>query len=229
MIDVIYPFSQTVDSFPKNDIFVVVAIMLCTMLTTIAIANAKDVLWKQIKEFSTNRDVSSIFETASIENSSYLSLLTTQFFLSSGIISYYLLYNTNSDLVVEYSSWQIILFVGAIFLIYFIAKVTIYSYIGWIFFRGNVIDTWFKSYYTIIHALSIFLLPFLFATIYLNLSVNTVLFISSALLLLSKVLILYKLFNLFFRNIYTTLPLFLYFCALEIVPLLLLYKTLGAK
>lgn len=229
MIDVIYPFSQTVDSFPKNDIFVVVAIMLCTMLTTIAIANAKDVLWKQIKEFSTNRDVSSIFETASIENSSYLSLLTTQFFLSSGIISYYLLYYTNSDLVVKYSSWQIILFVGAIFLIYFIAKVTIYSYIGWIFFRGNVIDTWFKSYYTIIHALSIFLLPFLFATIYLNLSVNTVLFISSALLLLSKVLILYKLFNLFFRNIYTTLPLFLYFCALEIVPLLLLYKTLGAK
>lgn len=229
MIDVIYPFSQTVDSFPKNDIFVVVAIMLCTMLTTIAIANAKDVLWKQIKEFSTNRDVSSIFETASIENSSYLSLLTTQFFLSSGIISYYLLYYTNSDLVVKYSSWQIILFVGAIFLIYFIAKVTIYSYIGWIFLRGNVIDTWFKSYYTIIHALSIFLLPFLFATIYLNLSVNTVLFISSALLLLSKVLILYKLFNLFFKNIYTTLPLFLYFCALEIVPLLLLYKTLGAK
>lgn len=229
MIDVIYPFSQTVDSFPKNDIFVVVAIMLCTMLTTIAIANAKDVLWKQIKEFSTNRDVSSIFETASIENSSYLSLLTTQFFLSSGIISFYLLYYTNSDLVVKYSSWQIILFVGAIFLIYFITKVTIYSYIGWIFFRGNVIDTWFKSYYTIIHALSIFLLPFLFATIYLNLSVNTVLFISSALLLLSKVLILYKLFNLFFKNIYTTLPLFLYFCALEIVPLLLLYKTLGAK
>ncbi|MDO4779465.1 MAG: DUF4271 domain-containing protein [Bacteroides sp.] len=229
MIDVIYPLSQTVDSFPKNDVFVVVAIILCTILTTIAIANAKDVLWKQIKEFSTNREVSSIFETASIENSSYLSLLTTQFFLSSGVISYYILYYSNSEWVVKYSSWQIILSVGAIFLLYFIAKVTLYSYIGWIFFRGNIIDTWFKSYYTIIHALSIFLLPFLFATIYLNLSINTVLFTALGLLFLSKVLILYKLFNLFFKNIYTTLPLFLYFCALEIVPLLLLYKISGAN
>jgi hypothetical protein len=113
-----------------------------------------------------------------------------------------------------------------IWMLYFILKNLMYAFVNWIFFDKDKRELWRKSYFFLFSAESILFFALIISTIFLNLSPAIPLWIIVILGLLIKLLHLYKVFQIFFPKIYGTLHLIVYFCTLEIMPLMAVFKVL---
>ena len=121
------------------------------------------------------------------------------------------------------------IFIGiyiAIWMLYFIFKNLMLTFVNWIFFDKTKRANWRKSYFFLYAAETLFFLFVIISTIFLNLAPVVPLWIILIIGLLIKFLHLYKTFLIFFPKIYGTLHLIVYFCTLEIMPLLAVLKIL---
>ena len=121
------------------------------------------------------------------------------------------------------------IFIGiyiAIWMLYFIFKNLMLTFVNWIFFDKTKRANWRKSYFFLYAAETSFFLFVIISTIFLNLAPVVPLWIILIIGLLIKFLHLYKTFLIFFPKIYGTLHLIVYFCTLEIMPLLAVLKIL---
>jgi len=81
--------------------------------------------------------------------------------------------------------------------------------------------------YTFIYvAESMFSLVLALAVVYLPVPHEEVLILSLSLVLFVKLLLLFKTYQIFFPKMYGTLHLIVYFCTLELIPLLVLLQVL---
>ncbi|MBO7067960.1 MAG: DUF4271 domain-containing protein [Bacteroidaceae bacterium] len=119
----------------------------------------------------------------------------------------------------------IALYIG-IWILYFVFKNLFYYFVDWIFFDKSKRENWQKSYFFLLAIETLLFFPVIISTIYLNLPTHTPLWIVLTIGLLVKILLLYKTFQIFFPKIYGTLHLIVYFCTLEIMPLLVIFKVL---
>ena len=99
-----------------------------------------------------------------------------------------------------------------------------YSFLGWIFFDASRTGLWMESYSTLLYYLGFTLFPFALFLVYFDLSLQATVIIGLFLVFFTKILMLYKWIKLFCGNLYGILLLILYFCALEIMPCLMLYQ-----
>ena len=113
-----------------------------------------------------------------------------------------------------------------IWILYFILKTILSGFVNWIFFDKKKIKVWKKSGFFLFSVESLLIFPVIIITIYLNLPPHIPLWITLIIGLLVKILHLYKTFLIFFPKIYGTLHLIVYFCTLEIMPLLAVFKIL---
>ena len=119
----------------------------------------------------------------------------------------------------------IALYIG-IWVIYFLTKVILSCFVNWIFFDKTKRKLWQKAVFYLTTAESLLFIPVIIVTVYFNLPANISLWIIVAIGLLIKILLLYKTFLIFFSKFYGTLHLIVYFCTLEIMPLLVVFKIL---
>ncbi|MBP3822254.1 MAG: DUF4271 domain-containing protein [Bacteroidaceae bacterium] len=112
-------------------------------------------------------------------------------------------------------------------LVFFALKQLLIVTINHIFFPREKRRLWVQAYGFLFNSESILLLPLLLATIYLRLSPEIVIYSFLFLLLFVKTWVLIKDFTYFFGKFYGILHLFVYFCTLEAVPILVLWTVLG--
>ena len=118
---------------------------------------------------------------------------------------------------------------GAFFLlwiVYFLVKKMLTSFVNWIFFRNEKIFTWTRAYTFLYVAEAMLSLVLALVVAYQPLSPDEVLILSLCLIILVKILLLYKTYQIFFPKMYGGLHLIVYFCTLEIMPLLVLWQVL---
>ena len=94
------------------------------------------------------------------------------------------------------------------------------------FFDKNRTTIWLESYSTLIYYLGFVLFPFVLLLVYFDLNILFLVSIGLFLIIFAKILMFYKWIKLFFDKISSLFLLILYFCALEIMPCLLLYQGL---
>lgn len=108
---------------------------------------------------------------------------------------------------------------------FFILKRCLYGWVGWTLAHPAQRSVWYDAYGLLMGAQGILLLPLTFVAVRLDLDCGVLLFTTCAVFILTKILLLYKTFTIFFTGFYGFLLLFLYLCALEIVPLLALWSV----
>jgi hypothetical protein len=113
-----------------------------------------------------------------------------------------------------------------IWIIYFIFKNLFAAFVNWIFFDKTKRELWQKSTQFLFVVETLLFFVVIISTIFLNLAPAIPLWIILVIGLVIKFLHLYKTFLIFFPKIYGTLHLIVYFCTLEIMPLLAVYKVL---
>ncbi|WP_294473378.1 DUF4271 domain-containing protein [uncultured Bacteroides sp.] len=209
---------------PRTDDAIALTLLACFFLSSIALARGKKFLSQQVKDFVLHRDRTSIFDSSTAADVRYLIVLVVQTCVLAGITFFNYFHDTTPVLMERVSPLLLLgIYVGSC-LAYFLLKWLLYMFLGWTFFDKNRTNMWLESYSTLIYYVGFALFPFVLFVVYFDLSFTNLIIIGAIILIFTKILMFYKWIKLFFHHFGTLFLLILYFCALEIVPCLLLYQ-----
>ena len=115
-------------------------------------------------------------------------------------------------------------FIAIIFgalVVYFITKGVLYTIVNIVFFNSKTNLQWLKTTLFITSAGTVLLFPIVILQIYFDFSVRNVVVLLFFILLFTKILTFFIAWTIFFKRKGGLLQTFLYFCTLEIAPLLI--------
>lgn len=209
---------------PRTDDAIALTLLACFFLSSIALARGKKFLSQQVKDFVLHRERTSIFDSSTAADVRYLLVLVLQTCVLSGITFLNYFHDTCPALMDHVSSLLLLGIYVGFCLAYFLLKWLLYMFLGWTFFDKNKTNIWLESYSALIYYVGFALFPFVLFLVYFDLSLTNLVIIGSIILIFTKILMFYKWIKLFFHQFNGLFLLILYFCALEIVPCLLLYQ-----
>ncbi len=212
-------------SYRLNDDWIITCLMfLCFFLLYYALNRKRKYLYQHLKRFFIHKKRSNLFDDP-IEPSqlSSLTLIGTTCILG-GICLYDYFLETNSALFVCIPHHWLLIFYILSIIILVIGKWSLYSFTNKIFFDKERNDSWTTSYFDLIIATGFVLFPTILLIVFFNLPFLPSQTLVLATLLITKLLLFYKCIRNFFNHFHGILHLILYFCTLEIVPDLLLWK-----
>ena len=209
---------------PRTDDAIALTLLACFFLSSIVLARGKKFLSQQVKDFVLHRERTSIFDSSTAADVRYLLVLVLQTCVLSGITFLNYFHDTSPTLMNQVSPLLLLGIYVGFCLAYFLLKWLIYMFLGWTFFDKNKTNIWLESYSALIYYVGFALFPFVLFLVYFDLSLTNLVIIGSIILIFTKILMFYKWIKLFFHQFSDLFLLILYFCALEIVPCLLLYQ-----
>jgi len=113
-----------------------------------------------------------------------------------------------------------------LWLAYFLVKRLLNSFVNWVFFRKEKIFTWQRANTFLLAAESVLFLALALVVVYLPVSPKEMQIMALILVVFVKIVLLFKTYQIFFPKMYGTLHLIVYFCTLELTPLLVLQQVL---
>lgn len=204
----------------------VVALLLfgCFFATAYVVSRSKKFLLQLVKDFLLHRTRTSIFANSTASDMRYLLLLIVQTAILGGVLLLNIVAVGRPEVLGHISSLALLGIYIGLLLVYIVVKWIVYSFLGWIFFDSEHTNLWLESYSTLLYYLGFALFPFTLLTVYFHLNISLSVIICMFLLIFTKILMLFKWLKLFCVDIYGGLLIFLYFCALEIMPCLVAYQ-----
>ena len=211
---------------PKLDDGITILLLCCFFISAYVLSRSRKFLVQLMKDFLLNRERTSIFAATTAADMRYMLLLILQTCVLGAVCTFNYLIDVCPELGERIPPYILLGVYLAIALLYLFWKWVTYSFLGWIFFDGNRTSLWMESYSTLLYYLGFALFPFALFLVYFDLSLLATVIIGLFLMFFTKILMFYKWLKLFFDNISSIFLLILYFCALEIIPCLLLYQGL---
>ncbi len=153
-------------------------------------------------------------------------LLNILFILSSACFVALIAHNFK---VIKISFWQIFVVATIALTIIYLVKFLFTQLMGWIFNKTDIAQSYSFLVFIINKIIGVILIPFLFLIAYAASGIEQVSFTVSLMLIIF--LFLFRFFstykNISYRLKINAIHFFLYFCSIEILPLLLMYKALS--
>lgn len=204
-----------------GDNFITTLLLVCFVLTCISCARSYQFIAHQLKYFFRDRNfgTTEVAETGNELRFQIILLVQTCLLLALGVFL-----GTNKDSGETYIIDQnlvISIYAGAI-AAYFLLKTVCYTTVNLVFFGKKENARWLTSYLFLIAGQGLLLYPMVMLLAYFGMSVKVMLIYALIVFVLIKILLLYKCYNIFFKRKVAFLQIILYFCTLEIVPVLAL-------
>lgn len=209
---------------PRTDDAIALTLLFCVFLSSFALFRCKKFLTQQVKDFLLYRERTSIFDSSTVTDVRYLIVLVFQTCVLAGITFFNYFHDVSPALTNQLPPLLVLGVYVGLCLGYFLLKWLLYMFLGWVFFDKSRTNIWLEAYSTLVYYLGFTLFPFVLFLVYFDLSLTNLVLIGGIILIFTKMLMFYKWVKLFFHQSGTLLLLILYFCALEIVPCLLLYQ-----
>ena len=115
----------------------------------------------------------------------------------------------------------------AALVLYFMAKTLVYTFTNWVFFDRKKNGQWMKVRLFLVSMEGVALFPIVMLLSYFDVSMKSAVIYAIIVIVLIKLLTLYKSYAIFFRQTGSFVQIILYFCALEIIPMLALWGVFG--
>ena len=201
-------------------------LLLFFMLAVISISKIRTILIRQAKNFfhTPHKGTTEVTETTS--ELRYLSFLMLLSFLQiSQLFYFYTIYYIGSTFILASQYYLIAIYLGII-IGYFMVKSLLYAIVNLVFFDGKRNGQWLRALMFITVYEGILLFPAVIVQAYYEYPVQFVIIYLTFVLLVVKIMTIYKCYVIFFRRNVVCLQIILYLCALEIVPMLALWEFL---
>ena len=209
----------------SNDNTVAALLLGCFVMAMVAFSLSRNFLERQIKGFfRISRSKESLAETDSEVR--FLSILLAQTSLLGSILYYFFVRNNGSGRLESESQIAAIGCFFGIFVAYFLFKYLVYGFVNWVFFDRKNNVQWKRSQLFLSSLEGVLLFPVVLLLVYFSLSLNAALIYTLIVMLIIKMLAFYKGYTIFFKRIGASLQIILYFCALELMPLMVLWGVL---
>ena len=194
------------------------------ILVSLVFSRNQKYLYQGFKNFIQNRERNSLFDEVTAADARHTLLLLFNTCVILGLCAYYYSSQIYPTLFAGVPHSLLLGgFICIVVLFIFIKWIT-YSFINWIFFQKVRNILWMTSFFNLLIWLGLLLLPVVLVSIYFDISSPKSLIGVGSLLIFAKISLFWKCFCNFFEKIHGALHLILYFCALEILPDLILWK-----
>lgn len=206
---------------------VITGILLsCFIICMVGYTKSKRFIQRQAKNFFyvQHGETTVISETSSELRFQFFLMLQTCLQLS--LLFFFYTRATISDTFIVEQYKVIGWFTGGI-LAYFLLKIAAYSIVDLTFFDAKKNEQWLKSFFFIVSTEGLLIFPVVMLMAYFGLELHHAMIYSSFIIILLKILSFYKTYLIFFRYKGSFLQNILYFCALEVIPLLALWGVLA--
>lgn len=208
-----------------NDNLITSILLGSFILTAVSIAESGHFIQRQFKNFfRVQREGTTVITETGSEWHFQLFLVLQACLLLALVFFFYT--KTLGNGVSTLPNYLVIGIYTGIIATYFIVKNLLYTLTGWVFFDKKKNEQWTKSHLFLIAFEGIALFPIVMLLAYFNFSIESTVVYTIFVIVLAKVLSLYKIFNIFFKRNADIVQSFLYFCALEIMPLGILWAVL---
>ena len=211
----------------SSDPLVTAVILGCLFLLAVTMRQGrKHLLQHAIQLFSNRRRTSLFDESTGIDNryTAAMSLITC---VLCGICLFDY-FSFHEPLLIHRvpHSWLLGLYAG-LTVMFICLKSLFYTFTNWIFFYQEQRRLWIQTYFDMTGSMSFLLFPLVMLSIYYNPAPLVTEYCCTGVLAFSKIVLFYKCSTNFSNHFYGFLHLIFYFCALEIIPVLLLWSGLG--
>lgn len=207
----------------RGDNVITLLLLALFVFSVIAFSNSRMFIVRQTRSFfySHKTDSMEVTETA-VELRFQFVLAFMTCLLYSLFFYFHTIAKVGSAFVLPSEYYLIFVFL-ALFIVYFLLKTVAYSAVNNVFFDRRRNKEWLQTLLFITAMEGVLLFPAVMLQTYFELSLENVETYFIIVLIIVKILTFYKCFVIFFRGKVLYVQIFLYFCALEIVPMLALW------
>ena len=211
----------------SRDDLVTTSLLLCFIILVYVVNRTRRQLAQQTKDFFfAPKEHNGLFAAeTSIENRSRLFILF-QLCLMGGLLAFAYAQYSLDFFLGQISPRMLLCIYVASFVVYFVMKRLLTSFVNWIFFPKSQQKLWSDSSSYLISVESLVFFPFALIFVYFNLPFEKSIWIFLILLLIIKIMYAFKTLKIFFPKSYGIFHLFAYLCALELMPMLALWRSL---
>ena len=208
-----------------GDNFISSILLLCFVLACVAFSRSQQFIIRQAKNFFRlpSFGTTEVTETSNEIRFQFFFVLQTCLLIAIGFFIYSRASISDTFTIDQY---QVISIYAACVASYFLLKTLLYVISGWVFFDKKKNVQWLKSFLFLISTEWVALFPVVMLLSYFNLALQVAVIYTLVVLGIVKILTFYKTYLIFFKRNGVFLQIFLYFCALEVVPLLALWGGL---
>ncbi len=210
-----------------SDNILTALLLFCFLFAVVTFSLVKGFVTRQAKKFfyPTQGDMLEESETSTEFRYQLYLLFVTALLLS--LLYYFYTLNYIGESFILASQYYLIAIYFGIIIVYFMLKLLLYNIVDNIFFDSKRNRQWIQIVMFLIVVEGALLFPMVMVQTYSNLYVEKVEFYFIVAIFIVKLLTFYQCYNIFFRQNAVKLQIILYFCALEIVPMFLIWSILG--
>ena len=202
-----------------NDDLTTITLLLCIVIVISSIAFSREFISRQISNFFYDIRSEELNNVTTNELHTELLFVAINCLLL-GISTFMIMADRIPGIFIIDNEYLNILLISALFSGYYIFKWITHLTIDPVFFGGKKTIQFFKIHLFINTCFTTLILPMVMLQVFFELSTGKFIFYFCFVLFLCKILTFYKCWFIFFRQKGFFLQTFLYFCALEITPLL---------
>ena len=209
-----------------GDNVITTLLLLCFVLSLVSIASARHFIVRQAKSlfYMPRENTVESTETANeLRFQGFLVFLTS---LLLALIFYFYTLDHYGDTFALPTQYHLIAVYLGMSVVYFLAKGLLYAVVNGVFFDGKRNQQWLKSLLFITSFEGICLFPAVVLYGYFSLPLKNIIIYFILVLIIVKILTIYKCYNIFFHRNVVKLQIILYFCTLEILPLMAFWASL---
>ena len=209
----------------NNDSIITGLLIACFLLTVLTYSRISDFIIRQLKDFFyVQKGEHSVNETGNELRLQMVFIVQTS--LVYGLLYYFYTVNFLTDSFIFSSEYIVLAIFMGVFLVYFAARFGFYAMVNPVFFDKTENKKFLTSLLLITSMEGILVFPILLLLAYFHFSALYAIYYVALAVFLVKILTFYKSHVIFFKQNRYFLQNILYFCALEIVPLIALWGGL---
>lgn len=215
--------TEPIPHHPRQDSIISSMLILCFVLISFVIHATRRFLSHQSHEFFQSPEHKDNHTDPNLVIGTWSTLLVYALLALIGSILFFYYAQSNYNLFLcNIPSHNLRGIYVGIFMLFFVARNALSSFINWIFFDKTSRQEWRLSYNFLLICETTTLLACTAIGLYISCSAETLLYSAFAIIGLFKITLLYKTYKTFSFKIYGFMHLLSYLCALEIIPLMAL-------
>ena len=211
-----------------GDEWIAGVMIFCFIVTSYVLSHGRKNFFQSVRKLFSNHGINHIFHKQTSVDTYCLLLLNLQTCLLVSVITLKFLSESPSSSVASNMSPSTIStllgFYSGLGILYLLIKKYSYRFINWIFFDKIKNNLWMESYFFVVSIFGMLLFPVALLVVYGDFSFYTSVLIPVFLFVLMNLFFIYKCFSIFFSQLHGLFHLFLYFCTLEMLPLLVVWR-----
>ena len=211
----------------RNDDFITGLLYATVLIAIVAFAQSRDFIARELKLFFRDYrdDLLGHNETATEVRFQFFLVFHTCLML--GLAGYLFITHYITDSFTLSSEHTLIFLLFGCFAAYFIGKFLLQHLVGWVSFEPSENSRWQKSQLFLVALEGLPLLPVVLLLCYYSMTFQAALILCILVVIFIKILTFYRCYSVFFKKNRPQVQIFLYFCTLEIIPMVAFYGLMA--